>query len=139
MEVKTTPENTGLGREGVPQRDAQGRWLPGVSGSPGGREPGQGLSLVGLLKRRLAERPQDAEAIINALISMGRERELGAIREILDRVDGKAIETHRIEGELPIRLVFEPANSLAPGAGAIGARPGLPALLPPDGAEGDGE
>ncbi len=99
----------------VRTRDEQGRWLPGVSGNPngdwGGRPIGA-VSLVTILKRRLYEHPEDSEAIIDSLVKMGRSRELGAIKEILDRIDGKVAETHRIEGELPIRIEFVPAQQL---------------------------
>ena len=43
---------------------------------------------------------------------MGKTRELGAIKELLDRIDGKVVERHRLEGELPIKLVFVPAKEM---------------------------
>lgn len=90
------------------QRDSKGRFLKGWAGNPNGSS-GKAISLVYILRKRLTEHPEEAESIINTLIKMGKERELGAIREIIDRIDGKSVETHRIEGELPIRLIFMPA------------------------------
>ena len=97
--------------EHIIQRDDKGHFLPGTTANPNGRPP-DSVSLVTILKRRLRERPEDADAIINSLIQMGKTRELGAIKELLDRIDGKVAETHRIEGELPIKLIFIPAGEM---------------------------
>ena len=92
-------------------RDSKGRFIPGYTGNPNGSQ-GKAISLVGILRKQLTEHPEDAKAIVASLIAMGKTRELGAIKELLDRIDGKVAERHRIEGELPIRLVFVPAKSL---------------------------
>ena len=63
-----------------------------------------------MLKEHLFEHPEEAESIVKALIAMGKGKELGAIKEILDRIDGKVAERHQVEGELPIKLVFIPAR-----------------------------
>jgi len=90
------------------KRDTRGRFVKGQSGNVFGKQKGT-LSLVALLKKRLLKHPEDAEKIIKSLINMGQTRELGAIKEILDRVDGKVVEKHQIEGEMPIKLLFIPA------------------------------
>ena len=95
--------------EDIP-RDAKGRWLPGQSAHPG--QPKGTVSLVALLRKQLAEHPEDAKDIIKALVTLGKGYEIKAIREIMDRIDGKVVETHKIEGELPIKLVFVPAKEL---------------------------
>ena len=87
-----------------PARDWRGRFLPGHGGDYGG------ISLVGMLKEHLFEHPEEAESVVKALIAMGKEKELGAIKEMLDRIDGKVAERHQVEGELPIKLVFMPAR-----------------------------
>ena len=97
-----------------PYRDAKGRFIPGHSGNVYGKPQGT-LSLVGLLRKQLAEHPEDAQAIVEALVKMGKTRELGAIKELLDRIDGKVVERHRLEGELPVKLVFIPAKTMLEG------------------------
>ncbi|MEO6809727.1 MAG: DUF5681 domain-containing protein [Isosphaeraceae bacterium] len=68
---------------------------PGVSGNPGGRPKGT-ISLVTLLRRKLAEGGDDgiqnAEAIIDALILQARCGDYRHIKEILERIDGKVSE-----------------------------------------------
>ncbi len=86
-------------------------WKPGESGNPKGRLP-KNLSIVSLIKDLLTENPEDAKAIAKALISMAKREDMRAIEEMLNRVDGKVVETHKIEGELPIRLIFVPANQV---------------------------
>ncbi len=86
-------------------------WKPGESGNPSGK-PKEAVSLTGMLNKKLREHPEDAEAIVNALIMLGKNpnlTQLAAIDKIFDRVDGKVAETHKIEGELPMRIVFMPA------------------------------
>lgn len=95
-------------------KDAKGRYLPGYSGNPGGKPIGT-LSLVGILRKQLTEHPEDAQAIVTALITMGKTRELGAIKELLDRIDGKVAERHKIDMEMPVKLVFVPAETLLKG------------------------
>jgi hypothetical protein len=89
---------------------AQG-WKKGQSGNPKGR-PIKNLSLVSLVKERLEQHPEDAKAIALALISLGKSKDMRAIEELLNRIDGKVVETHKIEGTLPIRLIFVPAQQL---------------------------
>ena len=90
------------------------QWKKGQSGNPKGRPPNP-ISLTALLNAKLAAHPELADALIDALVTLGRTRNLSqlqAIKEVWDRVDGKVAETHRIEGELPIRLIFVPAAEL---------------------------
>ena len=102
-------------------RDKLGRYLPGCSGNPKGMPPGT-VSLVGLLKKRLEEHPEQADKIISEFIRLGVKpnmTQLAAIDKLFDRIDGKVPERHRIDGELPIRLVFQPAGD---GVNAIDTR-----------------
>jgi hypothetical protein len=68
-------------------RDEKGRWLPGVSPNPSGRPPIK-VSLVKLLQDRLSNE-STADEIIQALIDKCKERDVPAIKEVLDRIDGK--------------------------------------------------
>ena len=92
------------------QRDDKGHFLPGQSGHPEGRPP-DSVSLVTVLKRILRENPKDGEAIIQSLIKEGKTGNLGAQKELLDRIDGKVAERHIIE-EIPIKLIFVPADQI---------------------------
>lgn len=91
-------------------RDEQGHWLPGHSGNPIGRAK-MPVSLVQILKDRLRDNPQDAERLVDSLVKLGIGKDRKAIKDIMERTDGKVAETHRIEGELPVRLVFLPAET----------------------------
>jgi len=102
-------------------RTANGRFAPGNSANPGGRLQGS-VSLVTKLRRRLAEHPEEADKIVAEFIRLGVKpnmTQLAAIDKLFDRIDGKVPERHRIDGELPIRLVFQPAGD---GVNAIDTR-----------------
>ena len=98
----------------TPDRDEKGRFNKGFTANPGGRPQGS-VSLVTLLKEHLILHPEDAKSIIEGLVKMGKSRDLYAIKEIVDRVDGKVTETHRLESDSPITLVFMPAREVIEG------------------------
>jgi len=85
------------------------KWKKGQSGNPEGRPTGV-ISLTETLKKMLRRNPEALEDIVTALIEEGRLGNMVATKEMLDRVDGKVAETHRIEGELPVRIEFVPAQ-----------------------------
>ena len=87
------------------------KWKPGQSGNPEGRPTGS-ISLTETLKAMLRRNPEALEEIVIALINEGRMGNMVATKEMLDRVDGKVAETHKIEGELPVKLLFVPATEL---------------------------
>ena len=93
-------------------RDAKGRYKPGCSGFKGAGRPLGSISLVNLLRKRLQEHPEEADSIVDALIRLGKGKELGAIRELLDRIDGKVAERHQIEGNIPVSVLFVPAEQV---------------------------
>ena len=76
------------------------QWKPGESGNKNGRPTGS-ISLVERLKAYLRRHPEDMEALVVAIVQLGKDpnaSQLSAIDKIIDRVDGKVAETHKIEG-----------------------------------------
>lgn len=101
------PEKMAARRETVKKH----LWKPGQSGNPKGR-PVNPLSLTSLLNKKLQEHPELADAIVNALIALGKGKDMRAIEMTFDRVDGKVVERHQIEGDFPVRIQFVPAQQL---------------------------
>ena len=96
------------------KRDPKGKFLPGITGNPfgtGGRPVGT-VSLVALLKQQLIDNPKEAEDIVKAFVKEGKAGDMRAIEELLNRIDGKVIERHKLEAEIPITLRFLPAALL---------------------------
>jgi len=89
----------------------QYQWKPGESGNKDGRPTGQ-ISLVEELKKYLRRHPEDAQAVIEALIKQGKIGNIVATKEMLDRIDGKVAERHKLEADIPIQLNFMPAQIL---------------------------
>ncbi len=87
-------------------RDSKGRYLPGVSGNPAGR--GSAPSLVAALRAELGEREDGGRpamrAIAARLVEMALAGDIRAIREVLDRVDGKAVQSLSLSAEGPYEL-----------------------------------
>ena len=99
-------------------RDAKGRFLsgnglefkPGESGNPNGRPPGN--SVTEQIRSKLPRtHPKDkegrshSELIADVLLAMAEGRDLGAIKEVIDRSDGKVKEKveHDFKGQLVIQ------------------------------------
>ena len=86
------------------QRDSKGRfikgrWKKGESGNPAGRPP-KNLSITSLVKELLetedATGKTNAELIAEAIIELAKKKDLPAIRELLDRIEGKVTEKRMI-------------------------------------------
>jgi hypothetical protein len=80
-------------------RHSNGRFLPGVSGNPGGRPPGK--TLGALLRAALgaddgAGRTR-GERLAEVLVSLALDGDVRAIREVFDRVDGKPRQALEID------------------------------------------
>jgi len=60
-----------------------------VGGQPGNNNAGKGKMMRSVIKQRLEER-QAAVLIADALIEKAIDGDLGAIKEVNDRLDGKA-------------------------------------------------
>jgi hypothetical protein len=91
------------------------QWKPGQSGNPKGRPP-KLISITSQLKEHLCEIDEatektKAEIIVEKLIDLALAGNLEAIKEIMNRVDGKVVERHEIENKTPVTLVFMPAQT----------------------------
>lgn len=91
-------------------RDEQGRFIPGVSGNPDGRPPmteeekivkKATKELVSEYKEKLAEA---LPLISPVLIAKAMDGDMQAIKEVNDRVMGKAKETMEMQGGLAINF-----------------------------------
>ena len=99
------PEEQGIVREyeigyGKPPKEHQ--YQPGESGNPGG-VPG-GKSITAEL-RKLIDKGTNAEDVAQVLYDIamkGSRAQVEALKELLNRTDGKVPDTHKIESDVPI-------------------------------------
>ena len=93
-------------------RRANGQFRPGASGNPGGRPNGH--SIVAVLRQRLEQAEPDgrtlADVLADALVAEARTGNLKAIREVLDRTEGRprqsvAFEDSQAESSAVARFV----------------------------------
>ena len=87
-------------------RDEHGRFVEGNPGGPG--KPKGSISLVAILKRKLKEidpewDKETAEVLIEKYIRDALEKGDGqAIRDMMDRTDGKPTNKHEVEGSFTV-------------------------------------
>ena len=100
---------------GEPTRGKHRPWRPGESGNPAGRPKGT-FSLTAQLRKFLLDDPNKVRTLLTSLYEMAtKHKNIQAAQEIFNRIDGKVIERHEIEGQLPIMLVFTPAQGIEKG------------------------
>lgn len=101
----------------VPENLRAHAFPPGVSGNPSGRPKGS-YSVVEPLRRLLAEdegkRAEDIAKNLLRLAVAGDESALGAIREILERADGKVEKQVRNTGEPTVVVINGPRQAKDP-------------------------
>ena len=73
------------GKSGNPKT----QWKKGQSGNPNGRRNAAKDILNELLETEIEDRTQK-ERLLSKLIQMGMRGDLGAIKEVLDRTEGKS-------------------------------------------------
>jgi hypothetical protein len=94
------------------------KWKPGQSGNPKGRPP-KLVSITSYLKKDLATIDEKtgktyAEIVAQKLIDLALGGDLEAIKEILNRIDGKVLDKHEIDANIPVTLIFTPAYKTEP-------------------------
>ena len=76
---------------------------PGESGNPNGRPKGKSITAE---LRKLIDKGDTAEELADILYRMSR-KDLPALKELLDRTDGKVLDVHKIEGDIPVSIVYK--------------------------------
>ena len=106
MSKEQKPKKTG---EKSVERDSKGRFKKGSCPNPDGRPKGS-VSVVSAIKRKLEEEYPEAsneqkrtylDKIVAAYfeeIIEGKDKTL--LKDVIDRVDGKPIQTNKIEGKI---------------------------------------
>lgn len=92
----------------------ENRFKPGESGNPNGRPKGA-ISLVGILRAKLEECPKEmdkrtyAQLLVQRALDIALEEgDVGMIRDLFDRVDGKP------QGSVDVTSAGEKITALSP-------------------------
>lgn len=87
-------------------RDGNGRWTPGHSGNPGGRPSSQSLNSA--IRAKLDEMHEDgqtrAQRIAAILVELAEGGDLRAIREVIDRTEGRPAQSIALDTGIPYEL-----------------------------------
>lgn len=70
-------------------------WPKGTSGNPKGRPP----SIMTALRRKLREDPTILDSLADALLDPAQDQSFPHLKEVLERLDGKVADRHRVEYE----------------------------------------
>jgi hypothetical protein len=82
--------------ENTNNKDRPWLWKAGQSGNPAGRPP-KGFAITDVLRDMMTEKPEIKKALMAKLIEMALAGDLLAIREILDRIEGKSVQKMGVE------------------------------------------
>ena len=109
-ELNNDIDDVGLAKQGRNTAFIDNQWKPGQSGNPGGRPVGK--SITAELRKLIdsGTNAQDMAKILYALCKRLGPDQMKAFKELLDRTDGKVAETHKIEGDIPVTIIFKPAK-----------------------------
>jgi len=84
------------------------QWKPGESGNPGGKPKGKSITAE---LRKLLDKGTTSEELAQILLDMAKTKtgrnQLDALKEVLNRSDGKVPDTHKIESDVPISIVYK--------------------------------
>ena len=90
------------------------RWKPGQSGNLKGRPPlGEAFieKVRELLDKQDTTGKTNREVIAEAFIEVCKDPQMRAyapiIKELWDRLDGKVVETHKIESDVPVTIIYK--------------------------------
>ena len=105
------------GNPNVAEAGKDTRWKPGQSGNLAGRPP-LGSALSDILRHKLELRDKQGrvnkEVIVDQFIEALKDPTMRAyaplFKELLDRIEGKVPDTHKLESDVPITIIFKPAE-----------------------------
>ena len=115
MEPDMQGKNSEKVGRGNPPKDT--RWKPGQSGNPKGRP--KGIKYMSeLLREQLDQVPETIDGkpntktwrdlICDSILRAAVKGNQPAItKELLDRIEGKVKDTHQVEGDVPISIVYK--------------------------------
>jgi len=63
------------------------------------------VSITEALKKKLDSDPAVVHELIEAWLTLAKRPDMPAIRELLDRIDGRVPESRRVSGEIIFRVV----------------------------------
>jgi hypothetical protein len=99
---------------------------PFQKGNPGGGRPKGSVSLVTLIKRALDQQIDKestvADAIVAQLLANAMQGDMPAIKEILERIDGKVKQAHELGGDANNPIEVNNNINLKPTVDAIQER-----------------
>jgi hypothetical protein len=84
------------------------RWAKGTSGNPGGRKKGE--SLTAMLRRVLEQEHNGrpiGEILVERLVKEALSGKLPHLKEVFDRIEGRAKERHEVTGMDGQQLIIE--------------------------------
>jgi len=102
-EERQTEKQSPLSRFG----DKLHQWKPGESGNPGGVPKGKSITAE---LRKLIDKgtnAEDAARVLYDIAMKGGRSQVEALKELLNRGDGKVPDTHKIESDVPIYFTYK--------------------------------
>lgn len=99
----------------VDNRQPNGKFGPGNIANPHGRPP-KGHTLTDLMRQILDEDPERKRKLMITLLDMAAKKDIAAIREVLDRLEGKplmSVEHREMSGE-PDNVIIDTEEKKKP-------------------------
>ncbi len=81
----------------VDNRQPDGTFGPGNNANPNGRPPKE-LAISDTIRAMMNEKPEIKRALSTKLIEMALKGDLAAIREVMDRIEGKPVQRTEVGG-----------------------------------------
>lgn len=105
------------GNPNIKEASKSTQWVKGQSGNPAGRPP-LGSALSDILRDKLELRDKhgkvNKEVIVDQFIEALKDPTMRAyaplFKELLDRIEGKVPDTHKLESDVPITIIFKPTE-----------------------------
>lgn len=79
-------------------------WKPGETGNPNGR-PKKGTPITDFMRELFHAKPELKAQLVETLMVMALKGDIAAIREIMDRMEGKPTQTNEVQIEEMIPIL----------------------------------